>query len=93
MVWLHEVPDGRQEEGRACGYEAQEEDDYEWVLVVHKVVAQAGARVRDAAMGELDIESAECGGDVDEEEAVEEAYRRIPAVVSRLYMKFVRNGT
>jgi hypothetical protein len=81
-VRLYEVPDGGQEERRAYGYEAQEEDDHEWVFVMHKVMAQAGARVRDAAIGELDIESSECGGDVDEEEAVEKAYGCIPAIVS-----------
>jgi hypothetical protein len=50
---------------------------------VHEVATQTGATVRDAAIGEFDVESAEHRGDVDEEEAVEEAYRRVSAIVSR----------
>ena len=72
-----EVPNCGQEQRRACGYEAEEEDDDQRVLVMHEVVAQAGAAIGNAAIGEGDIELSECGRDVDEEEAVEEAYRRV----------------
>jgi hypothetical protein len=41
------------------------------------MVAQAGAAVGDAAIGELDVEGAERGGDVEDEEAMEGAYRRV----------------
>jgi len=76
-----EVPNGGQEQCRACGYEAEEEDDNQRVLVVHEVVAQAGAAIGDAAIGEGKIELSECGRDVDEEEAVKEAYGRVPVDV------------
>jgi len=69
-----EVPNGGQEQRRACGYEAEEEDDDQRVLVVHEVVAQAGAAIGDAAIGEGEVELSEGGGEVDEEEAVKEAY-------------------
>jgi len=72
-----EVPNGGQEQRRACSYEAEEEDDDERVLVVHEVVAQAGAAIGNAAIGERKIELSECGRDVDEEEAVKEAYGRV----------------
>jgi hypothetical protein len=51
------------------------------VFVVHEVVAQAGTAIRDAAIGEGEVEFAECGGAVDEEEAVEEAYGGVPRYV------------
>ena len=47
------------------------------MLVVHEVVAQAGAAIGNAAIGERKIELSECGRDVDEEEAVKEAYGRV----------------
>jgi hypothetical protein len=52
------------------------------VLVVHEVVAEARAATGDASIGELDIEAAEGRRYVDYEEAVEEAYRCIPALIS-----------
>lgn len=76
-----EVPNGGKKERRACGYEAEEEDDDQRVLVVHEVVAQAGGTIGDAAIGEGEVEFSECGRDVDEEEAVEEAYGRVPGNV------------
>lgn len=76
-----EVPNSGQEQRRACGYEAEEEDDDQRVLIVHKVVAQAGATIGDAAIGEGEVELSECRRDVDEEEAVEEAYGRVPGGV------------
>lgn len=67
------MPDGRQEQRGTCGYEAKEEDYNEGVLVVYEIVAQARATVRDAAIGEFDVELAERGGYVQDEEPVEEA--------------------
>ena len=52
------------------------------MLVVHEIVAKARAAAGDAAIGELDIETAEEGRYVDHEEAVEEAYRGVPASIS-----------
>lgn len=72
------------EESGAGGDEAEEEDYDDGVLFVHEVVAQTGARVCDAAIGEHDVEAAECGGDVDDEEAVEEADGCISGLVSKL---------
>jgi hypothetical protein len=40
------------------------------MLLVHEVVAQAGATVCDAAIGELEVELAERGWDVIDEETV-----------------------
>lgn len=76
------MPNGRQEERRASGDKAEEEDYYERVLVVHEIVAQTGAAVRDAAIGELYVESSKRGGDVDKEEPIEEAYGRVSVMVS-----------
>lgn len=52
------------------------------MLVVHKIVAQPGATVRDAAIGELEVERAESRRDVADEKAVEEAYRRVSGLFS-----------
>lgn len=41
------------------------------------MVAQPGTTVSNAAIGELDIESAQTGGNVLDEEAVEEANGRV----------------
>ena len=49
---------------------------------MHEVVAEARAAAGDAAIGELDIEAAEERRYVDYEEAVEEAYGRISAMIS-----------
>lgn len=91
MVQAKEVPHGGQEHGCACGYEAKEEDDDEWVLVMHEISAQAGAIVRDAAICEGDIESSECRGDVDKEQAVKEAYGCVPSSVRGRGLFSVRN--
>lgn len=48
------------------------------MLVVHEIVAETGAAVRDAAIGKLDIESSKRRWYVQEEQAVEEAYRGVP---------------
>ena len=53
--------------GGAEGDETEEEDDNERMLLIHEVVPQAGAAVRDAAIGEEDIELAERRGKVDDE--------------------------
>lgn len=53
------------------------------MLLVHEVVAQAGATVCDAAIGELNVELAERGGNVDDKEPMEEAYGCISAFISR----------
>lgn len=70
MLPSKEVPNGWQEEGCACGDEAEEEDDYGKVLLVHEVVAQTGATICDATIGELDIESSERGGKAFNEEGM-----------------------
>lgn len=62
------MPDGRQEEGRACGYEAEEEDHHGEVLLVHEVVAETRAAIGDAPTGELNVKFAEPGGNVHNEE-------------------------
>jgi hypothetical protein len=82
VVRSQEVPNGRQEKRRACGYEAEKEYDNERMLVMHEVIAQAGAAVRDAAIGKGEVELSERRGNVDEEEAVKEADRGVPAGVS-----------
>lgn len=67
MAQWKKSPDSRQEHSSTGGYEAEEEDDDSRVLVVHEMVSQAGAAVGDAAIGKLEVEVAECGGDVDYE--------------------------
>jgi hypothetical protein len=74
VVHRQRAPYYGQEEGCGGRYEAEEEDENGGVLVVHKVVAQLGATVGNAAIGKVEVEAAEGGGDVDDEEAVEEAY-------------------
>ena len=76
------MPHGGQDQDGACGDEAEEEDYDYGMLVVHEVVAEARAAAGDAAIGELDIEAAEEGGYVDHEEAVQKAYRGVPALIS-----------
>jgi hypothetical protein len=51
------------------------------MLLVYEIVAQAGATVRDAAIGEEDIELAKQRGEVDYEESVKEAYGCSSALV------------
>jgi hypothetical protein len=82
VVPAEEMPDGWQKQRGARGYETEEEDDDGQMLLVHEVVAQAGATVRDAAIGELDVESTERRGDVVDEEPVQPAYGCISAIVS-----------
>jgi hypothetical protein len=82
MVRSEEMPNGRQEKRRTCSYEAEKEYDDERMLVMHEVVAQAGAAVRDATIGKGEVEPSERRGDVDEEEAVKKADRGVPAGVS-----------
>jgi hypothetical protein len=72
------APDYRKEEACGDGNEAKEEGDDDGVLIMYEVVPQLGAAVGDAAIGEFEVESAERGGDVDYEEAVEEAYGCFP---------------
>ena len=76
------MPGSGQDKYGARSHQAKEEDDDYRMLVVHEVVAQTGAAGRDAAIGEPDIETAEEGRYVDHEEAVEEAYRGVPASIS-----------
>jgi len=66
-------PDNRHEKHGACSHETKEEDDDKRMLVVHEVVAQTDAAVRDAAIRELEVEPAEGGWGVHENEAVEKA--------------------
>jgi hypothetical protein len=46
------------------------------------MVTQTGATIRDAAIGELDVELAKRRGDVDDEKAMKETYRCISALIS-----------
>jgi hypothetical protein len=48
---------------------------------MHEVVAQAGTAICNAAICEGEVEFAEHGWDVDEEEAVEKTYRSVPRCV------------
>jgi hypothetical protein len=82
MMRSNKVPNGRKEKRRACGYEAKEEYDNQRMLVMHEVVAQAGAAIRDAAIGEGKIELSKRGGEVNEEEAIEKTYGSVPGGVS-----------
>jgi len=88
MVRSKEVPDCRKEQGCGSRYEAKEKDDDKRVFVVHEVVAQTGARICNAAIGESEVESSECRGDVDEDEAVKEAYGSVSSAVSYCHVKF-----
>jgi hypothetical protein len=45
-------------------------------------MAQSGATARDAAIGELEVEFSKRGGDVEEEEAIEETDWCISSIVS-----------
>lgn len=81
VVWPDEMPHSRQKHNCTCCHKAKKEDNDERVLVIHEVVAQAEATVGDAAIGESNIEPSKCRGDVNEEEAVEEADGCIPSLV------------
>jgi hypothetical protein len=85
VVPAEEMPDRRQEERGACGYETEEEDDNSQVLLVHEVVAQVGATICDAAIGKLDVEAAERGGDVVDKELMQPAYGCVSACVSCMF--------
>lgn len=58
---------------------------------MHEISAQARAIVRDAAICEGDIESSECRGDVEEEQAVKEAYGCVSSIVRDGRVLSVRN--
>jgi hypothetical protein len=58
VVHRQRAPYYGQEEGCGGRYEAEEEDEDGGVLVVHKVVAQLGAAVGDAAIGKVEVEAA-----------------------------------
>lgn len=78
MLPLEEMPNGREEECSACGYETEEEHDDRKMLLIHEMATQAGATVRDTAIGELDIESSEGRGNAFNEEGVQEADGCVP---------------
>lgn len=78
------LPDGRQEERGANGYETKKEDDNSQVFLVHKMMSQAGAAISYAAIGKLDVKLAQCRRDVNDEETVKEADRCVSARVSML---------
>ena len=73
VVQPKDMPHSRQKHDCASRHKSEKEDDNKRVLVIHEVVAQAGAIVGDAAIGESNVEPSKCRGDVNEEEAVEEA--------------------
>jgi hypothetical protein len=81
VVQPKEVPYSGQKHDCACSHEAEEEYDDKRMLVIHQIMAQAGATVGDAAICEGKVEFSECRGYVDKEEAVEKPYRRIPVLV------------
>jgi hypothetical protein len=55
------------------------------MFLVHEMVAQTGATIGDAAIGEFEVEIAKGGRDGDDEKAVEEANRRVATSV-RTYL-------
>lgn len=67
------MPHSGQKHDSACSHQAEKEDHDERMLVVHKIVAQAGATVGDAAICESEVDPSKCRGDMNEEETVEEA--------------------
>jgi hypothetical protein len=79
---IEQEPDGRQDHASTGSDEAEEEDDDDRVLVVHEVVAQTGAAGGDAAIGEEAVKSGESSGQVEDQQAVEEANGRVSAGVS-----------
>jgi hypothetical protein len=79
---IEQEPDGGQDHASTGSDEAEEEDDDDRVLVVHEVVAQTGAAGGDAAIGEDVVKSGESGGQVEDQEAVEEANGRVSMPVS-----------
>lgn len=84
---LKDMPDGRQEQRSACGYEAEEEDDDCEMLLIHELVAQAGAATREATIGELDVELAQRRGYAFDEKTVQGAYGGVSAYVSRFHVR------
>jgi hypothetical protein len=84
VVPSEQMPDRREEQCGACGDETEEEDYDGQMLLVHEVVAQTGATVRDAAIGELDVELAKRGGRVYDEKTVEEAYGCVSSTINIL---------
>jgi hypothetical protein len=85
------VPNRRQEERSASREETEEEDDHQRMLVVHEVVAQPRATIRNAPIREFDVELAQGGGNVYDEEAVEEAYWRVPSFLVRAQLRNILN--
>lgn len=75
------MPHSGQEHAGACSHQAEKEDDNEWVFVVHKIVAQAGATVGDAAICESEVDFSKCRGDMNKEETVEEANGCVSSLV------------
>jgi hypothetical protein len=71
-----------QEERGTHGDEPEEEDDYGEMLLIHEVVAQPGGTISDAAVGELDIEGAECIWYAVDKQSVQEAYGSVSASVN-----------
>lgn len=68
-------PDGGYEQASAGCNEAEEEDEDYRMLVVHEVMPQTGTTIGDAAISKYKVKFAKRGGNMDYEEAVEEAYR------------------
>jgi hypothetical protein len=51
------------------------------MLVIHEVVSQAGATIRDSTIGELEVELPESRGCMDDKESVEETYGSISVTI------------
>lgn len=77
-----EVPYRRQEQAGGCCYQAEEEDKDDRMLLVHEIMTQTGTSICDAAIAELEVEVPEEGGNMEDEEAVAEAYGRVSVEVS-----------
>lgn len=81
MVQPKEMPNSRQKHDCAYCHKTEKEDNNERMLVIHQVMAQTGATIGDAAICESKVEPPKCRGDVNEEEAVEEADGCVPILV------------
>lgn len=92
------MPHSGQKHDGACSNQAEKENYDEWMLVVHKIVAQAGATVGDAAICESDVDPSKCRRDMNKEETVEEANGCISRLVrgnlvTRAQRRYLKAGS
>lgn len=73
MVPGQELPYHRYEQGDAGCYETEEEDQDNWMLLVHQIVTQPRSTACDPTICEQDIEFTERGGNVVDKEAMKKA--------------------